>query len=129
VSPPSTRRRDGVLDDRYVLNIETVDRASIEHAVQHLELLHDKELGRRAMTEYWDMYEAVDSCPACENESLVVRGRDEWIGEIVVGQCVVCVYCRTAEMANLSAQRCEAKRLAGRLALQVDKNAGQSDPV
>lgn len=118
-----------VLDNRYVLDVETVDKASIERAVQYLELLHDEELSRRATAEYWDMYKAVDSCPVCENNSLIVQGRDEWIDEISAGQCVVCGYCRTTKMANLSAQRRQVKRLAKGLALQVDKNARQPDPV
>lgn len=104
---PALADMEGLVADRFWRNTLAADRAAVERAEQYLELLGEKELERRAAIDYSEMCRwahgsgtQVDECPVCGNESLVVSGREGWLGEVAIGQCVVCSYKRTAEVAD-----------------------------
>jgi C4-type Zn-finger protein len=56
----------------------------------------------------------VEDCPVCENCSLVVRQRDVWIGEVGIGQCVVCGYRRSSAIADEIAMGIQMQRAVDR---------------
>lgn len=117
---------DGMLEyvhERTTEADEAADQAETERTVAYLELLRDGgELERRAQIDYRKEYEynhpdgrvEVYECPVCENYALVAHGHDMWLGEVGVGQCVVCSYRRSSAVADDLAMGVLIRRAADR---------------
>lgn len=111
------------LYERVTENDEAADQAERERAVVYLELLRDgSELERRVQIDYREEYEyyrpdgrsEVYECPVCEVYSLVAHAHDGWIGEVGIGQCVVCGYRRSSAVADDIATGIQMQRAADR---------------
>ncbi|GAA0335725.1 hypothetical protein NE235_14910 [Actinoallomurus spadix] len=111
------------LYERVTEDDEAADRAEAERALAYLKLLREGgELERRAAIDYRAEYEyhypdarvEVYQCPVCENYSLVAHGHDGWIGEVGIGQCVVCGYQRSSAVADDIAMGIQIRRAADR---------------
>lgn len=117
---------DGIsehLYERVTEDDEAADRAEAARALAYLELLREGgELERRTAIDYRAEYEyhhpdarvEVYQCPVCENYSLVAHGHDGWIGEVGIGQCVVCGYQRSSAVADEIATGIQIQRTADR---------------
>ena len=111
------------LYERVAEDDEVADQAERERAVVYLELLRDgSELERRVQIDYREEYEyqyrdgrvEVYEYPVCEVYSLVAYAHDGWIGEVGIGQCVVCGYRRSSAVADDIATGIQMQRAADR---------------
>lgn len=107
---PALHDTDGLLPDHFWLDAVASENAEIGRAEQYLDLLGEEERKRRAAINYGGMHREVDWCEVCGTESLVVQGRDGWLDEIAIGQCVVCGYERTPEVADILAEDLDIQR-------------------
>ena len=95
---------EDILLHRFLDDIQAAASHEFQRATEYLALLErGGELERRAATDYSQMYDDVDECQMCSNESTVVERRSPWIGDVAVGQCVVCGYKPIVHMANENA--------------------------
>lgn len=112
------------LRNRDETSVAAADAAEQERATAYLNLLEAEELQRREAVDYHARYATggykdidpttVEDCPVCGNVSLVAAYRENVLGEIGIGQCVVCSYQRTAAVAEDMAVNVQIERAVSR---------------